>query len=128
VLPDLPNGDPAPLCGITNTSRVGAAALLAGKADVTVLVLGDSSTIMATGGVHHETGTCGEHFDRDSLDPVGAQLPLLRAVLAATPNVIVVLISGRTVTFGAGQGDGYGARFLTEIYTRGCHWIPRMFA
>jgi hypothetical protein len=22
----------------------------------------------------------------------------------------------------------YGARFLTEIYTRGCHWIPRMFA
>jgi hypothetical protein len=23
---------------------------------------------------------------------------------------------------------GYGARFPTEIYTRGCHWIPRMFA
>jgi hypothetical protein len=22
----------------------------------------------------------------------------------------------------------HGARFLTEIYTRGCHWIPRMFA
>jgi hypothetical protein len=22
----------------------------------------------------------------------------------------------------------YGARFPTEIYTRGCHWIPRMFA
>jgi hypothetical protein len=22
----------------------------------------------------------------------------------------------------------YGARFSTEIYTRGCHWIPRMFA
>jgi ankyrin repeat protein len=22
----------------------------------------------------------------------------------------------------------YGARFQTEIYTRGCHWIPRMFA
>jgi 18S rRNA (adenine1779-N6/adenine1780-N6)-dimethyltransferase len=21
-----------------------------------------------------------------------------------------------------------GARFLTEIYTRGCHWIPRMLA
>jgi hypothetical protein len=21
-----------------------------------------------------------------------------------------------------------GARFPTEIYTRGCHWIPRMFA
>jgi hypothetical protein len=25
--------------------------------------------------------------------------------------------------------DGlYGARFQTEICTRGCHWIPRMFA
>jgi hypothetical protein len=22
----------------------------------------------------------------------------------------------------------YGARFSTGIYTRGCHWIPRMFA
>jgi hypothetical protein len=22
----------------------------------------------------------------------------------------------------------YGARFPTEIYTRGCHWIPRMLA
>jgi hypothetical protein len=25
--------------------------------------------------------------------------------------------------------DGvHGARFQTEIHTRGCHWIPRMFA
>jgi sugar phosphate permease len=24
--------------------------------------------------------------------------------------------------------DVYGARFPTETYTRGCHWIPRMFA
>jgi large subunit ribosomal protein L20 len=22
----------------------------------------------------------------------------------------------------------HGARFSTEIYTRGCHWIPRLFA
>jgi len=22
----------------------------------------------------------------------------------------------------------HGARFQTELYTRGCHWIPRMFA
>jgi hypothetical protein len=27
-----------------------------------------------------------------------------------------------------GVVDGYGARFPTQIYTRGCHWIPRMFA
>jgi hypothetical protein len=24
--------------------------------------------------------------------------------------------------------SGHGARFPAEIYTRGCHWIPRMFA
>jgi hypothetical protein len=24
--------------------------------------------------------------------------------------------------------DVYGVRYSTEIYTRGCHWIPRMFA
>jgi hypothetical protein len=24
--------------------------------------------------------------------------------------------------------DTHGARFPTGIYTRGCHWIPRMFA
>jgi hypothetical protein len=26
------------------------------------------------------------------------------------------------------QFGRYGARFPTEIYSRGCHWIPRMFA
>jgi hypothetical protein len=31
-------------------------------------------------------------------------------------------ISGNSPTY------VYGARFPTEIYTRGCHWIPRMFA
>ena len=72
---------------------------------------------MATGGTHHETGTCGEHFDRDSLDPVGAQLPLLRAVLAAAHaaqpprKVVVVLVHGRPVTFGAGYTDGRNAMF-----------------
>jgi hypothetical protein len=24
--------------------------------------------------------------------------------------------------------EWWGARFSTESYTRGCHWIPRMFA
>jgi hypothetical protein len=26
------------------------------------------------------------------------------------------------------RGALHGARFSAEIYTRGCHWIPRMFA
>ena len=31
--------------------------------------------------------TVGEHFDRDSLDPAGAQLELLKSVVAASQNV-----------------------------------------
>jgi beta-glucosidase len=100
-------------CNINDTSRVGLAAQLAAESDVTILVIGDSSTILAGDqSKHQETGTCGEHFDRDSLDPAGAQLPLLARVLAAAPGrVIVVLIHGRTVTFGAGAGDGFNSLF-----------------
>jgi hypothetical protein len=29
---------------------------------------------------------------------------------------------------GVGWMVGYGARFSTEIYTRGCHWILRLLA
>ena len=53
-LPPAPTPTPAPrlpLEGITNTSRVATAAHVASEADLTILVLGDSSTIMATGGV-----------------------------------------------------------------------------
>ena len=100
-------------CHINDTSRVGLAAQLAADSDVTILVIGDSSTILAGNqAAHQETGTCGEHFDRDSLDPAGAQLPLLAQVLAAAPGkVVVVLIHGRTMTFGAGAGDGFNALF-----------------
>lgn len=49
VLPD----PAAPLCGIFNTSRVPTAASVAAAADLVVLVLGDSSTIMATGTCPH---------------------------------------------------------------------------
>ena len=89
MLPVPPGGRAPPLCGIEDDTRVSAAAALSADADVTVLVLGDSSTILATpdasdpGDTHHETGSCGEHFDRDTLDPVGAQLPLLKAVVGA---------------------------------------------
>ena len=53
------------------------------------------------------SGTCGEHFDRDDLDPPGAQLDLLRAVLNASKGrVIVIVIGGRPSTFGASRADG----------------------
>lgn len=97
----IPTDPTVPPCGIDDTDHIPAAVTLAAAADVTVLVLGDSSTILAGDPVlHHETGTCGEHFDRDSLDLPGAQMDLLTSVLNVTRNVIVVLIHGRTVTFG----------------------------
>ena len=50
------------------------------------------------------TGTCGEWKDNDNLDPPGVQLDLLQAIVgnvsSSTP-VVVVLIHGRTYTFGA---------------------------
>jgi beta-glucosidase len=61
------------------------------------------------------SGTCGEHFDRDDLDPPGAQLDLLRAVLNASKGrVIVVIIGGRPSTFGASRGDGYNSMFAAS--------------
>ena len=97
-------------------SQLEEAVSLAQSSDAVVLVLGDT----------HET--CGEAFDRTSLDLPGTQLHLLHAVLNATGNldgvalpsrwaalrlpppyrrpdgpipVIVVLVHGRTVTFDA---------------------------
>lgn len=114
----IPADPSQPACGIADTSRVGLAAALAADCDLTVLVLGDSSTIMAGDPkLHHETGTCGEHFDRDSLDPPGAQLPLLRAVVEAAKThnktVVVVLIHGRTMTFGASFTDNFNSMFTS---------------
>lgn len=114
--PDCPCPIPVdpnePACQINDMSRYGYAATLASQSDVTILVLGDSSTIMAgKSSLHHETGTCGEHFDRDSLDLPGAQIGLLRAVLKVTSNVVLVLIHGRTATFGASFTDGFNELF-----------------
>lgn len=66
---------------------------------------------LATFIASNKVATVGEHFDRDSLDPPGAQLALLRSVVQVSPKVVLVLISGRTVTFGAGPGDGYNTLF-----------------
>ena len=125
-------------CDVTDESRVEKAAAVAAEADVTLLVIGDSSTLSTAKNAtpyfrevrRHgiaaiwveffsrwqpcrcgQVATVGEHFDRDNLDPAGAQLPLLRAVVKASKNTIVVLIHGRTVTFGAGPGDGYNELF-----------------
>jgi beta-glucosidase len=61
---------------------------LAKNSDVAVVVVGDDQ---------HSSGEWG---DRDSLDLPGGQLPLLEALAATGTPVVLVLITGRTATFG----------------------------
>ena len=74
-----------------------AAVAAACAADAAVAVVGDNN-----GG--YSTGTCDEGIDSDTLDLPGGQLALLDAVSAACPHVplVVVLLHGRPLTFGAG--------------------------
>lgn len=59
---------------------------LARQADVAVVCVGDS------------TETCGENFDRVSLDLPGNQLEFVKAVYASGTPVVLVLQTGRPVT------------------------------
>ena len=59
---------------------------MARKADVAVVCVGDS------------TETCGENFDRVSLDLPGRQLDFVKVVRAAGTPVVLVIQSGRPVT------------------------------
>lgn len=74
-------------------SLLPAAVDAARASDVVVAVLGDS------------VNSCGEGMDRDTLDLPGGQLALLAAVAATGKPVVVVLIHGRTATFGATDGN-----------------------
>ena len=82
-------------CNIDDASGtlLAAAVAAARAADVVVAVLGDSTRSSAEGG------------DRDDLDLAGGQMALLRAVAALQKPLIVVLVHGRTITFGAGDGN-----------------------
>lgn len=69
---------------------IAAAVAAAQNADVAIVAVGDS--------LH----SCGEWFDRDSLDLPGAQLALLQALVAnasQTP-IVLVLVNGRAASFG----------------------------
>jgi hypothetical protein len=39
-----------------------------------------------------------------------------------------IISSAGEIAFEVEPFRRHGARFSAEIYTRGCHWIPRMFA
>ena len=59
---------------------------MAREADVAIVCVGDSAE------------TCGENFDRVSLDLPGRQLDFVKAVRAAGTPVVLVIQSGRPVT------------------------------
>ena len=65
-----------------------AALALAARADVVVAVLGD------------DLESASEWGDRDSLDLPGDQMPLLTALAATGKPIVLVLVTGRTATFG----------------------------
>ncbi len=95
-------------CAIRDTSNsdIAAAVAAAEQADAVVLVLGGSSardfktSYQATGAANVDPNTVsdmesGEGFDRVSLDMMGDQIKLLKAIQATGKPVVLVTIMGR---------------------------------
>src|SRR5690606_30116446 len=97
-------------CAIRDTAAtdIAAAVRAAAVADVAIVVLGGSSardfktSYQATVGGNVDSGTpsvsdmeSGEGFDRDTLDLLGDQLPLLQVVVATGKPVVLVTVMGR---------------------------------
>jgi len=80
----------------SGASGVAAAANASTGADLTIVVVGDTS------------GSCGESDDRMELDLLGNQLDLLEAVLATGTPTLTVLIHGRPATFGGSPNAKWG--------------------
>ena len=100
-------------CAIRDTASAGiaAAVALASKSDVAIVVLGGSSArdfkteYQNTGAAEVKASAVavsdmesGEGFDRSTLDLMGRQMELLRAVVKTGTPVVVVLIKGRPLT------------------------------
>jgi beta-glucosidase len=90
----------------TNNSDIAAAVAAAKQADAVVLVLGGSSardfktSYQATGAANVDPNTVsdmesGEGFDRVSLDMMGDQIKLLKAIQATGKPIVLVTIMGR---------------------------------
>ena len=83
----VPSGFPnMPCTDSGDTSGYADAVTAARAADVAVLFIGSDQTVEA------------ENFDRTNITLAGAQEGLARAILAAQPNTVVVLISGSAVS------------------------------
>eukprot|EP01047_Picozoa_sp_COSAG01_P097857 COSAG01_NODE_28122_length_668_cov_1.704745_1_plen_93_part_01 len=79
--PGFPNM-PCPKGKAVDKSGIPAAVALAKAADVAVLFIGSDQTTEA------------ENFDRSSLRLAGVQSELVKAVVAAQPKSVIVLING----------------------------------
>ena len=100
-------------------SGIPAAVASAAAADVTVVVVGDSTEI--------STGSCSEMSDADTTDLPGSQLALIAAVLNATAKpVVVVLLNCRPATFGAGPFSEFGPNnaLLERLHAVVVAWRP----
>ena len=103
VPPDAFNVTSAPgalppdyLQGYDNHSLEAEALAVASKADVTIVALGENLK------------SNGEWYDRDCLDLAGTQLALLRRLVQETSTrVVVVLLTGRPLTFGGYNASGH---------------------
>ncbi|MFA9388856.1 MAG: glycoside hydrolase family 3 N-terminal domain-containing protein [Prolixibacteraceae bacterium] len=88
-------------CGITDLDTKGfeQAIEAAQKSDIVVLAIGGTSKIYSGIGWGNDEldkdNTCGEGFDRTTLDPPGVQSQLIRAIEATGKPIILVMIHGR---------------------------------
>jgi beta-xylosidase len=91
-----------------DTSGIEHAVSVAERADVCVVALGDQSGLFGR-------GTSGEGCDRADLTLPGAQRELLRALLATSTPVVVLMLSGRPYAL----GDYTGAAAIVQAFFPG---------
>ena len=88
-------------CEITNLdkSNIPAAVEAAEKSDVVVLVIGGTSMTLSGIGWGEEIlgdfATCGEGFDRASLNPPGVQEELIKELSKTEKPIIMIMVHGR---------------------------------
>jgi beta-glucosidase len=91
LLRDLPESMPNLFSLDSEQAQIDEAAALAATCDVAIVCLGESYAITS------ESNTPQHYGDRESLELVGNQLALLRAVKATGVPTVVILIHGRTL-------------------------------
>ena len=79
-----------PIAAITG-EQIASAVSAAARVDAVVLAIGENSLR------DNPARTSGENVDRDSLEPPGRQLELMRALVASGKPVIVVLVNGSPI-------------------------------